>query len=152
MESKIQDVYIRREPKKQMQSYFDLMPETVHISSIRHLRLDAKDVELNIPLLRPTSQMYLGELSPTGGATIVVITDTETDRRYAGISVCSIIEHFDKKRGTNRALGYALEARERNVPVVMPRYFKESNSYVLKNNNLNFIAFNVPRTCYVYPA
>ena len=61
------------------------------------------------------------KMEAKGGATVVTLLNEETGTAHTGVSVCSLGEHFDKRRGRVKAYGRAVSAATRNLRVVSPQ-------------------------------
>ncbi len=61
------------------------------------------------------------KMEAKGGATVVTLLKEDTGTLHTGVSVCSLEEHFDKRRGRVKAYGRAVSAATRNLRLVSPQ-------------------------------
>ena len=61
------------------------------------------------------------KMEAKGGATVVTLLNEDAGTMHTGVSVCSLGEHFDKRKGRVKAYGRAVSAATRNLRVVSPQ-------------------------------
>lgn len=74
-----------------------------------------------------------GSIDPRGGVTICYLVDG--DKAFFGMSICSTLDNYERKRGANAARGKATSSKEKNI--------EEHSSHLLTRDELFEVVRNV---------